>query len=303
MKKISEKIILLPAVFFMLSAFSCKSQEDDIILKKPNISVSDDHINVSIAANTDAEYINILRKVIDSSDILNIGEIIPTEYDTSDSYIFEDYEILYDTKYTYQLRYKIKSGYSYSDWSDWPNISGTEVPAPSDLGMATSNDELCLSISTDAATGEAKTYFYYDSEMKCLKVKGDPISTMPRFDGFYPCLVVSYGEKIRPFKIKDGVNTADSTTLFDTDEKIDLRSILTLDFFDRDISIDGIIFEYNDCGYTSDGKNVTYDKLIWSQVKKLQISTTEDSVTETATINVPINTSDDDGHDLFKNQK
>ena len=317
MKKI-EKII--PAVMVLLSIagsflFSSCDEVEEEEPKKPDIEIQENGISISFALDSNAKYINIFRKEILPSTAteeeikanveLNIGEFIPKETATINSYTFTDTFLKSNTKYTYSVRYKHEKGFVYTGWSDWPVDSEEEDKTPPTTAYTT-NSHLKFSKPENA-------YFEYSESTKCLFYKGDNLLEVAAFAGFEPCLCVSYtgssGSVKRVFSIKDycvkdetvevdedddGVADATRSILLKADSKIDLRSLLTLDFFDKDIYIDGILYQQ------TDSTKKSYDKITWSQLCAVTVKAENEAgeLEEIKTLKIEYNVNKDDSHDF-----
>ncbi len=312
-KKFSK---FLPAVFGIFAvAFSCLLFSCDEIAeeepKKPDVEIQGNGISISIAFDPSAKYINIFRKKIlpesateeeiEENEVLNIGEIIPKDTSNINSYTFTDTLLVADTKYTYCLRYKHERGFVYTGWSEWPVDKDEEDLTPPDSDFA-SDAKLKLVKPENA-------FFEYSESSKSLIYKGDNLLDLDAFADFEPSLCLSYLKEDksavkRIFSIKDlcsyeetlvdedGDGTPETTRkiLLAEDNKIDLRSLMTMDFFDKDIYVDGIIYQ------KTDSTKPSYDKITWSQLVAFDVQDEEEN--ELETIKIEYNANADDSHDF-----
>lgn len=318
MKKISTLLAIFSAVFFASIFISCSEKKDDeITLKKPDIQLSDSSITVSISRNAEAKYVNILRKEIVSSDsekpvTMNIGEIIPHEDDNCDAYVFIDNLIVQNKKYSYCARYFINNRYTYSDWTSWPTNSNlVPVNPPANAAFA-SDDDLSLnlpeSIVPDPISGDTRNaFFLYDNQNSILTIT-DVVPKMPAFDGYDLALVLSYkkdgNEITRAFKIIDNEIISDKSSVFIQNEQINLRLLLSKNFFDRDISIKGLLFQKSDIKFDdkTTERKVLYEKVFYSQLKQIDVFSDEAEPKKLTKINVPSNSDNDGMHDFAENK-
>ena len=303
-KIFSKKQLNFIFVFLCLLVFSCAEKPPEEILK-PDVKDGDGNIVVSIAKMEGAKYLNIFRAeyndTIESSEpdfekrlstIYNIAQVTPKN-DVLTSYVFIDNYFVKGQNYCYRMRYWDGISYKVTSWSD-PISSNSN-----DIKFLT-NDNLRYSIPDGA-------YFLFDSELKQLQIKFDgiekEITDIPNFDsyidgkGFRPALAFSYGEgndevvKIFTSQIK--------IELTESAKPIDLRSLLTDDFFDKDIKLKYIVSQKNNENnkYTpsgsSDEKEIYYTEYLWSLPNQIPLKDIEGK--EIETIKIPKNTAEEGG--------
>lgn len=304
-KSVKSCAILFSAAFLLpmvMTLSSCEEVEEEAP-KKPDIEIQASGISISFALDESAKYINIFRKKIlpesateeeiKANVPVNIGEFIPKDSADVNSYTFTDTFLVNGTKYTYSVRYKHEKSFVYTGWSDWP-VDGEENDKTPPVTTFGSDAALKAQIPEDS-------YFEYSEGTKAITFKGTRILHMEAFNDFDPCLCISYelseneGVK-RIFSIKDicpfeEVTVEDQTrkVLLKEDCRVDLRSLLTQDFFDRDIYIDGIIYQL------TDSTKPSYDKITWSQLAPVPLKDDEGNALET--LKIEYNANGDDSHD------
>ena len=291
-------------VFLCLLVFSCAEKPPEEILK-PDVKDGDGNIVVSIAKMDGAKYLNIFRAEYDESkedsepdfekrlsNIYNIAQVTPKN-DVLTSYVFIDNYFRKGKFYCYRMRYWDGISYKVTSWSDPISSNSSSITFLDD-------DDLRYSIPDGA-------YFQFDSELKQLQIKFDgsekEIKDIPNFDsyidgkGFRPALAFSYGEdndevvKIFTSQIK--------FDLVENAKPIDLRSLLTDDFFDKDIKLKYIVSQKNNENekYTpsgsSDEKEIYYTEYLWSLPKEIPLKDIEGK--EIETIKIPKNTAEEGG--------
>ncbi|MDD6930549.1 MAG: hypothetical protein PUI78_06910, partial [Treponema sp.] len=249
-KIFSKKQLNFIFIFLCLLVFSCAEKPPEEILK-PDVKDGNGNIVVSIAKMDGAKYLNIFRAEyndsIESSEpdfekrlsnIYNIAQVTPKN-DVLTSYVFIDNYFVKGQNYCYRMRYWDGISYKVTSWSDPISSNSTDI-------KFLTNDNLRYSIPDGA-------YFLFDSELKQLQIKFDgsekEITDISNFDsyidgkGFRPALAFSYGEgndevvKIFTSQIK--------IELTESAKPIDLRSLLTDDFFDKDIKLKYIVSQKN----------------------------------------------------------
>ncbi len=287
------RILVLFSAFFSASLFSCQFGEEDLP-KAPDIEISGDGITISFAVDSGSSYANIFRKKItdsatDEPEILNIGMIIPSTKDSKTSYSFTDKFIVTGTKYSYCIRYKHRENYVYTGWSEWKKEDDESDSTPPTTSFA-NNDVLKFTVPTDS-------YFEYDSDARALVFKGTDISALTGFDDFVPAICISYenssssgnsGAKSRVFEIEKAPGGKGKGIAAET--SLDLRTLLTNDYFGKDLKIEGVLCQKTDTNDSS------YTKVYWSQIASVKIQDTDGN--ELAAINVPLTETSDDLHDF-----
>ena len=226
------------------------------------------------------------------STIYNIAQVTPKN-DVLTSYVFIDNYFVRGHNYCYRMRYWDGISYKVTSWSDPISSNSNNIKFLTDA-------DLKYSIPDGA-------YFLFDSELKQLQIKFDgiekEISDIPNFDsyidgkGFRPALAFSYGEgndevvKIFTSQIK--------IELTESAKPIDLRSLLTDDFFDKDIKLKHIVSQKNNENnkYTpsgsSDEKEIYYTEYLWSLPNQIPLKDIEGN--ELETIKIPKNTAEEGG--------
>lgn len=303
-KFFSKKQLNFLFVFLCLLVFSCAEKPPEEILK-PDVKDGDGNIVVSIAKMDGAKYLNIFRAEYNENEedsepdfekrlskICNIAQVTPKN-DVLTSYVFIDNYFIKGKFYCYRMRYWDGISYKVTSWSDPISSNSPRITFLDD-------DDLRYSIPGGA-------YFQFDSELKQLQIKFDgsekEIKDIPNFEpyidgkGFRPALAFSYGEdndevvKIFTSQIK--------FDLVENAKPIDLRSLLTDDFFDKDIKLKYIVSQKNNENekYTpsgsSDEKEIYYTEYLWSLPNKIPLKDIEKK--EIETIKIPKNTAEEGG--------
>ncbi|MDE5899107.1 MAG: hypothetical protein K2H09_07605 [Treponemataceae bacterium] len=255
--------------------------DEDKTVRVPDVQLQKNNtVTIALARNENAKYINIFRKkdAEDDGAAINIGEIIPTDKDNLTAYQFVDQYFLKDEKYEYAARYCFSDGYILTGWGTWNSdepLSGTKSYSWNDF-------------SPDA-------YLEYNEETKCLEVCGDDIpavldSDSKAADDFSIVLVLSYApdsntKKTRTFAVNESGEISAGLAV---GKVINLRSVLPQDFFDKPVSVVGMIGQKVD-------KSENYTMLFWSELQELPVKDVDGNVL--ADITIPFNSSADDMYD------
>lgn len=298
MKNFLRILVLFSAfftAFFIL--YSCQFGDEEL-LKSPDIEINGDGITVSFAVDSGSSYANIFRKKITDSatgeqEILNIGMIIPSKDDLKTSYSFTDKFIVTGTKYSYCIRYRHRENYVYTGWSEWKKEEDESDSTPPTTNF-TNDDTLKFAVPADS-------YFEYDSDSKALVFKGTDISALTEFNDFVPAICISYENsggnssgsgniktKSRVFEIEKAPSGKGKGIAAET--RLDLRTLLTNDYFGKDLKIEGVLCQKTDTNDSS------YTKVYWSQIAS--VKTKDAGGNDLATINVPLTETSDDLHDF-----
>ena len=273
MKRIFEILAFAVSVLFF---YSC-AEETPEELKRPDVDPISYEIAISIAVDNSASYVNIFRKELTTPPlptpkISNIGMIIPSAKDLQDAYSFVDKLLVSGTKYSYCARYRHSGRYVYTGWSDWPlNEHGTELTAVTT--PFPDYDALKFSIPSTA-------YFEYDKSFQVLVLKGSAISPVSGFDSFLPAICISYPGKSRIFDIP-GLALGSGIPM---DGKVDLRSILTLDFYE------GLLYQ------KTDKTKPSYKKIFWSGLSPIPVKDADGNVLPT--IKLLLSETNDNNYDF-----
>lgn len=281
-KNITLKFLCLCA--FVFSLISCKEVSEDG--NKPALNVKGDSIIVSFAVDEKAKYVNIFRREVinfETSEFgknVNVGQVIPKKNQET-AFTFEDTLIYKGTDYQYCVRYCMGDYYYLSNWSDIKN-SGS-------CGHE-------LSVSFEPNVGSC--YLQYNSATSSLTLKDGEIDAIKGI----PALIFSYKDKettvsrvfALPIREEDP-----NEKILEEETVIDLRSLLTADFFSKEITLDGFIGEdVVDGGPDEDGDgkvdNVYYEKVFWTLPAKIDVKYANGDPVES--IKIDIN-NPDNGHD------
>lgn len=295
MRKILSFAAVLSVCISVL--MSCKPQEEEI--QKPLAKINDNSIIVSIYLKSDISYVNLFRTeldkngmLVDENDKLNRAQFIPLDNSTP-AISFEDTLIVSGKKYAYCLRYCTDGVYEYSAWSDWPSKviddeNDEKEPLPAPVTEFSDNTYLKYTVPDGC-------WFEFDETYSWLIVKGGQINlseeviAMGTFSGYIPCLVVSNGKQTRPFAIDASLTSDDP---IEEGYVIDLRDILTKDFFDTAVSVGGIVLEKADKKLG----NEPYNQIEWSQLAEIAVK--DSAGRNLDTIKISFGTSSDKNSDF-----
>ena len=280
-KNITLKFLCLCA--FVFSLISCKEVSEDG--NKPALNVKGDSIIVSFAVDEKAKYVNIFRREVDFTsgepvygETLNIGQVIPKKNQET-AFTFEDALIYKGTDYQYCVRYCMGDYYYFSNWSD--------IKSSGSCGQE-------LSFSFEPNVGSC--YLQYNSATSSLTLKDGEIDAIKGV----PALIFSYKDKettvSRVFALP--IQEEDpNEKILEEETVIDLRSLLTADFFSKEITLDGFIGEDVTEGGTDlndpEKKVVYYEKVFWTLPAAIEVRDANGTV---ESIKIDINNADN-GHD------
>lgn len=279
-KNITLKFMCLCA--FVFSLISCKEVSEDG--NKPALNVKGDSIIVSFAVDEKAKYVNIFRREADLTGdepvygkVLNIGQVIPKKNQET-AFTFEDALIYKGANYQYCVRYCMGDYYYLSNWSD-----------------IKSNDDFGFDNESQIKPDVGSCYLQYNSATSSLMLVGGDIDAIKGV----PALIFSYKDK------ETTVSRVFALPIVDPDNKgklkgetvIDLRSLLTADFFSKEITLDGFIGEDVTEGGTDlndpEKKVVYYEKVFWTLPAAIEVRDANGTV---ESIKIDINNADN-GHD------
>lgn len=283
-KNITLKFLCLCA--FVFSLISCKEVSEDG--NKPALNVKGDSIIVSFAVDEKAKYVNIFRREADLTGdepvygkVLNIGQVIPKKNQET-AFTFEDALIYKGANYQYCVRYCMGDYYYLSNWSD--------IKSNDDFGFV-NESEITLDVGS--------CYLQYNSATSSLMLMGDADDKIDVKKGV-PALIFSYKDKettvSRVFALPIQEDIVNKNEL-KVGTPIDLRSLLTADFFSKEITLDGFIGEDVTEGGTDlndpEKKVVYYEKVFWTLPAAIEVRDANGTV---ESIKIDINNADN-GHD------
>ena len=283
-KNITLKFLCLCA--FVFSLISCKEVSEDG--NKPALNVKGDSIIVSFAVDEKAKYVNIFRREADLTGdepvygkVLNIGQVIPKKNQET-AFTFEDALIYKGANYQYCVRYCMGDYYYLSNWSD--------IKSNDDFGFVNESE-----ITPDVGS----CYLQYNSATSSLKLVGGDIDAIKGV----PALIFSYKDKettvsrVFALPIQEEIVDPAVKRILKADTVIDLRSLLTADFFSKEITLDGFIGEDVTEGGTDlndpEKKVVYYEKVFWTLPAAIEVRDANGTV---ESIKIDINNADN-GHD------
>lgn len=279
---ILKLLCLLGFVFSLVSCAEVDEDEGD----KPALTPEGNAIIVSFAVDEKAKYVNIFRREVISVDpeeygeVENIGQVIPVKNQET-AFTFTDRLLCKGVLYQYRVRYCIGNFYYFSNWSDAKKTDDSDF---------ITEDQLAYEVPVDC-------YFLYNEKTSSLMLKGGEIAPPACDDGnMMAALVFSYKENnsvhSRVFSLfEETPNVLENTV-------IDLRSLLSSDFFGKDISLDYILAEkITEGGINIDDeekKKVYYEIVTWTLPSKIPLKNESDE--ELESIKIKIKTADN-GHD------
>ena len=281
-KNITLKFLCLCA--FVFSLISCKEVSEDG--NKPALNVKGDSIIVSFAVDEKAKYVNIFRREADLTGdepvygkVLNIGQVIPKKNQET-AFTFEDALIYKGANYQYCVRYCMGDYYYLSNWSD-----------------IKSNDDFGFDNESQIKPDVGSCYLQYNSATSSLMLVGGDIDAIKGV----PALIFSYKDKettvSRVFALPIQEDIVNKNEL-KVGTPIDLRSLLTADFFSKEITLEGVIGEdVVKGGPDDDGDGevdiVYYEKVFWTLPAAIEVRNANGTV---ESIKIDINNADN-GHD------
>lgn len=283
-KNITLKFLCLCA--FVFSLISCKEVSEDG--NKPALNVKGDSIIVSFAVDEKAKYVNIFRREVDLTGdepvygkVLNIGQVIPKKNQET-AFTFEDALIYKGANYQYCVRYCMGDYYYLSNWSD-----------------IKSNDDFGFDNESQIKPDVGSCYLQYNSATSSLMLVGGDIDAIKGV----PALIFSYKDKettvsrVFALPIQEEIVDPAIKRILKEETVIDLRSLLTADFFSKEITLDGFIGENVTEGGTDlndpEKKVVYYEKVFWTLPAAIEVRDANGTV---ESIKIDINNADN-GHD------
>lgn len=283
-KNITLKFLCLCA--FVFSLISCKEVSEDG--NKPALNVKGDSIIVSFAVDEKAKYVNIFRREVDLTGdepvygkVLNIGQVIPKKNQET-AFTFEDALIYKGANYQYCVRYCMGDYYYLSNWSD-----------------IKSNDDFGFGNESEIKPDVGSCYLQYNSATSSLMLVGGDIDAIKGV----PALIFSYKDKettvsrVFALPIQEEIVDPAIKKILKEETVIDLRSLLTADFFSKEITLDGFIGENVTEGGTDlndpEKKVVYYEKVFWTLPAAIEVRDANGTV---ESIKIDINNADN-GHD------
>ena len=283
-KNITLKFLCLCA--FVFSLISCKEVSEDG--NKPALNVKGDSIIVSFAVDEKAKYVNIFRREADLTGdepvygkVLNIGQVIPKKNQET-AFTFEDALIYKGANYQYCVRYCMGDYYYLSNWSD-----------------IKSNDDFGFDNESEIKPDVGSCYLQYNSATSSLVLEGGDIDAIKGV----PALIFSYKDKettvsrVFALPIQEEIVDPAIKKILKDKTVIDLRSLLTADFFSKEITLDGFIGEDVTEGGTDlndpEKKVVYYEKVFWTLPAAIEVRDANGTV---ESIKIDINNADN-GHD------
>ena len=283
-KNITLKFLCLCA--FVFSLISCKEVSEDG--NKPALNVKGDSIIVSFAVDEKAKYVNIFRREVELTGdepvygkVLNIGQVIPKKNQET-AFTFEDALIYKGANYQYCVRYCMGDYYYLSNWSD-----------------IKSNDDFGFGNESEIKPDVGSCYLQYNSATSSLMLVGGDIDAIKGV----PALIFSYKDKettvsrVFALPIQEEIVDPAIKKILKEETVIDLRSLLTADFFSKEITLDGFIGEDVTEGGTDlndpEKKVVYYEKVFWTLPAAIEVRDANGTV---ESIKIDINNADN-GHD------
>lgn len=251
--------ILFSFMVISISLLSCKIELEEEIKFAPPTCNADNGSSVSISLkkyNSDTEYINIYRKDITDGNsnepFINIGLIFPEN-------LSEEKEV---NTFTDKL---VKNGHSYIYYA---RIFDGEkyIKTQESNKVKIPNDASCFN-DTDTFTYDISATFTYSKEDYTITIEGTvtPSTLLPISTGYKPVLIVSSSKKSETFPLP---TTLDNST-------ISLRGILSDDFFDTNITVEGICgqkIEYDNSNTSIEEDKRPIKRIFWTEPKNITLS-------------------------------
>ncbi len=219
-------ILLLCSSFFFSCHFNWESEENK---NRPDIDNSSSaSIKVTLQKlSNDTEYINVYRKDSAEDTYYPIGIVYPAGFDSyNTSYLFEDFFVLKDHKYSYMARYTNKDGSVYTtNWTDsYPYNVSSGPDSYSVFKYSVPNTKI--------------TFDDTDNTLKFQAISGSITLTEPSgisefSTNFVPALIITTSSKAQTFAL--------TNTIITTSEKINLRGLLPEGYYDTDLTITGLL--------------------------------------------------------------
>lgn len=251
MKKILFTLCLSVIATFFLCC-NLVTVQDQELTDAPGIYETNGTIALTVYRySSDTKYINIYRKDVSSPDdepiLQNLGILFPEAYSNKDkSYVFADELFYTGHKYQYMVRYAVNNKYYYSDWSE----------------IITATSGLDSSIKLTYQTNNVN-FRYSDSDLT-LKFVGTIVDPdIPNFaTEWNPALIVKTENLTQAFTLEDTANGS----------FINLRGLLSSEFYDVDIIILGIIGQKEIYTTPTDGSDAVLKQIIWTAPSNIDIS-------------------------------
>lgn len=270
-----KKIFYILSIILIFSLVACNfidTTAKNTGITAPNVSQSQGSTAIFITPTTLAasNYINIFR--YDETNTYNVGQIVKTsDYTTTGEVNFVDYYTSGDKRYSYFARYKTSSGYVVS------KSSGLKSGGPA---SGIDNEKV---MEVEKTSGNTTTNVYYESDVYVLKVKKSElkIPTTYKYDNnidtdsvFTPMIAINNGTKTQLFEMEE--KTIKETVLgMNTDVDywyFDMRTYLPDNFYDKELTIEGIVGQEIDEGTNSSETDATVLYYVYSWTKPLESS-------------------------------
>lgn len=249
MKK-GTSFLLVFTAFLGITLSSCKMKlEDDNLMDKPGVSVTQSQITVIIPKTSkDTSYVNVYRRDKADEKEVSIGLLYHPYALLNDekNYTFVDSLVKKTHSYDYRVRYKTNGEYFYSEWSDSISIDST-----SDAYA----DDKVLRYDASGAS------FLYEPSDCSLRISGsiNP-AEIADFSDYEPMIVVSGAAGTQAFKLP---SIAPGT--------IYMRSIVTRNFQDTPVKILGIIGQKTT--YVNDDPDSNVISVTWTEPETISLNT------------------------------
>lgn len=289
-----KKNIGISIIIALLFCFvSCKDSDDDKVVQKPSVNIRTDCITVSISIKEKSSYVNLFRALYDETtkkpaiktdgslkEVFNIAEFYNIDSSVS-SFSYDDKILVSGVKYTYCIRYYLNGEYVYTGWSTWPTKSDSTEDENAPTTSYSSINSFKFAVPTTS-------YFEFDKNYSNLTLKNGPIDKIDLFDTYTPCVIISSGEKTRTFKVSSSIAKGSGIT---DGFIIGLREILTQDFFDKDLTLVGILYEKIE----EKPNGEKFNRVMWCLPSPVMIK--DSKGTELKTVNIKFNSSTDNNYD------
>ncbi len=260
------KKIFTAFLFSLLSIlfFSCSEVDDDAGIIS---AVSENNsIILAVPYKENSDYINIFRKVADEDDdeAKNIGQIIPAS-ETSKTYSFIDSFTVSGIEYQYCARYKVLNEYESTDWSDAITATSTyttsdDVPKPE---ISATTNVTTVSFEYSETSASLSLVNSTDGDTASIDVPSD-------ISDYNLCFVVSNGSTTTTFDLVS--DAGESYTNAST--AINLTSTLTTGYFNKSITINGIVGQYvvETRKTSEDDSELRYTTVYWTDITEIEVT-------------------------------
>lgn len=267
-------IVLFSALNIVLFTSCIGEPTDSDNEVRPDVEISNSSVTIAIQKiSNDTKYINVYRKDTTTKKVLNIGIIFPKNFDSNtQTYIFEDSNVVKDLSYSYMVRYCNKNdAYVNTDWSKAKKVT---------FGSSSADN---LIYTVDAQLN----YTANDKSLQIIKKDGSTDITITE-----PSDITDFTTKYKPalaFETADAAKVISITDKqLDGTEKISLIGFLPEDFLNTEVTIIGLIGQ---CVEYKEKSTTEAKRVYWTAPTPIKV---KDSSNNTIQIDT---TTNNDGYD------